>query len=81
MTRQDSLSTLRWQLDQVYNKATPKAFMRSVSNVQHPSLKGGDKRRPMSPWVLDILLYVILVSVVVAFVYIVSSFAKDFKPS
>lgn len=78
MTRQDSLSTLRWQLDQVYNKATPKAFMKSIFK---PSLQGGDKRRPMSPWVLDILLYVILVSVVVAFVYIVSSFAKDFKPS
>lgn len=77
MNSRDHLSTLRWQLDQVYNKATPKAFMKSMSK---PSLKGGERRRSMSPWVLDIILYVILVSIVVAFVYIVSSFAKDFKP-
>ena len=75
MNSRDHLSTLRWQLDQVYNKATPKAFMQSISK---PSIKGGEKRRSISPWVLDIILYVILVSTVVAFVYI-TSFAKDFK--
>lgn len=74
-----NIETLQWKLNQVYRKATPKFFMKAVSNKM--SLEGGETPRTISPWTLDVVLYVLLMLVVVAFVYIVMSYANDIKSS
>lgn len=75
------LATLRWKLNQVYGKTTPKVFMKAVSNNK-ASLQGGEETsRIVSPWALDIVLYVLLLLTVIAFVYIAMSYANDIKSS
>ena len=76
----DDMNILRWKLEQVYGKSTPKQFMKSISN-KNTLLKAGEKTSSISPWALDIVLYVLLLAIVVAFVYIIMSFANDFKGS
>ena len=71
-----SIDALHWKLAQTHMKPTPKNFLKAVNHIE-----GGKKTPPSraSPWTLDIVLYVFLFMVVITFVYIVMSFARDFK--
>lgn len=65
----ETMRALRWKLDQAHIKATPKTFLRS--------LKGGEFVQ--ESWAGDVVLYFLFMVVVIAFVWIVVKFAKDFK--
>jgi hypothetical protein len=71
-----SIDALNWKLAQTHMKPTPKNFMKALNHIE-----GGKKMPPSrtSPWTLDIMLYVFLFMVVITFVYIVMSFARDFR--
>ena len=68
------INSLNWKLNNIYT--SPKSFISSI--------KGGNtetKKIKSSPWTLDIILYVLLFAVLIAFVYFVISFANDFNQS
>ena len=72
MTNFETMKALRWKIDQVYSKSTPKTFIHS--------LKGGEVA-PTHPWTGDILLYILFLGTVIVCVYILIQYAKDFKSS
>ncbi len=71
MSNFETMNALRWKIDQVHTKVTPKTFLKS--------LRGGEVVK-RETWTSDILLYILLIGTVVAFVWIVVKFAKDYKP-
>lgn len=72
----ETMNALQWKLDQINAKSTPKVFLQHLSGGQIISNK---TNKTWSPWIFDIILYIIFLAIVIAFVYIVMSFAKDFK--
>jgi predicted methyltransferase MtxX (methanogen marker protein 4) len=73
MSNFETMKALRWKIDQVHTKAPSKTFLQSLS-------KGEVEQNTKGAWTSDIILYVLFLGTVVAFVYIVMTFAKDFKP-
>lgn len=68
----ETMKALKWKIDQLHTKTTPKTFLNS--------LKGGQvETKPPFPWTGDIILYILFFGTLIAFVYIIMKFAKDFK--
>lgn len=72
MSNFETMRALRWKLDQVHTKSTPKQFVQSIQ-----SIKGGETKN--YSWTKDIILYILFFATLIAFVSIVMKFAKDFS--
>ena len=68
----DPLPGLRWKLNQLNTKSTPRVF---IENLSHVSKK--QKPTVLPEWLpaSDLVLYLVFLSVVIAFVYVVIAYA------
>ena len=67
---------IKWKLDNIHNNQSAKSFVQSVRNELHG---GQQKHNTSQTWTLDIILYILFFIILIAFVYIVMTFARDFK--
>lgn len=77
----ETMRALQWKLNQVHTKASPKTFLHHLNNnnntnTSSPSILS--KHPSKGVWTQDIVLYTLFLVVVVVFVYIVMSYAKEF---
>jgi hypothetical protein len=79
MTNFETMKALRWKIDQVYSKSTPKTFMHSLKGGEVASTN--NSINPSNPWTGDIILYILFLSTVVVCVCILIQYANDFKLS
>ena len=73
----ETMKALQWKIDQVHAKSSPKLFLQHIRGGNTSTAKNN---KTSFLYICDIILYVIFLAIVIAFVYIVMSFAKDFKP-
>lgn len=70
-------SPLQWQLDQVYAKPTPRSFVKCLRGGSGGQISAPFNPNRANPWVGDTCLYVLLLGLVVACVYILIRSGKD----
>jgi hypothetical protein len=78
MSKFEPMNSLRWKLNQVHTKPTPRTFLSNLKGK--PSSSSSSSSTMANPWVGDTLLYVMLMAVVIACVYIMVRTANQSLP-
>ena len=61
------MKSLEWKLNRIYEKQTPKTFLKQINNLSGGSTQ---QMKGANPWIGDSLLYILLLGLVIICVYI-----------